>query len=302
VALDRFGETAIKTGMPLATMEEVLVPLYLHHRYQTEATTKVVAGQYYTYAMRGDGQEPLRPVPAAEQREAMQALLRTLDPAELAFPKSVLESIPPRPFRYDPTQELFNRNTGLVFDALAPATAAADMTLSFLFYPERAARMVQQKALYPDLPGLSDIIHTTADALFDPRFDDPYQAEINRAVERVFIDRLVALAGQSPMAQVRAEVTMALAEMKDHLSQAATSMEAPDRAHYMLLAQDIQRFLDRPYNVIPTPEAPAPPPGSPIGGGGMNWVGSSNATTPLDWQRWSGTGNGWVSYDWWWWD
>ena len=37
-------------------MEEALVPLYLHHRYQAEATSKVVGGLYYTYALRGDGQ------------------------------------------------------------------------------------------------------------------------------------------------------------------------------------------------------------------------------------------------------
>jgi len=301
VALDQFGENAIQAGMPLATMEEALVPLYLHHRYQTEATTKVVAGQYYTYAMRGDGQDPLRPVPASEQGEALNALLRTLDPAELAFPRSILETLPPRPFRYGPHQDLFNRHTGLVFDAVAPATAAAHMTLSFLFHPERAARMVQQRALYPDLPGLGDIIHTTADALFQPRFQDPYQAEINRAVERVFVDRLLRLAAQAPMAQVRAEVTLALADMGDHLTQAADGMDGPERAHYKLLSRDIQRFMDRPYNVAPAPEAPEPPPGSPIGGGGMPWLNGVGlgGSTPLDWQQWSGMGSGWVSYDWW---
>ncbi|HET9274946.1 MAG TPA: zinc-dependent metalloprotease, partial [Gemmatimonadales bacterium] len=51
-ALRRFGEAAIRTGAPLATMEEALVPLYLHHRYQVEAAIKVVGGQFYTYAMR----------------------------------------------------------------------------------------------------------------------------------------------------------------------------------------------------------------------------------------------------------
>jgi len=302
VALDRFGENAIQTGMPMATMEEALVPLYLHHRYQTEATSKVVAGQYYTYAMRGDGQDPLRPVPADEQEEALDALLRTLDPAVLAIPRSILENLPPRPFRYNPHQELFNRNTGLVFDAVAPATAAADMTISFLFHPERAARMVQQRALYPDLPGLTEIIHTMAEALFNPEFQDPYQAEINRSVERVFVDRLIALAAQAPMAQVRAEVVRALSGIEDHLSQMAAEETGPDQAHYILLSQDIQRFMDRPYNVVPTPDAPATPPGSPIGGGGMGWLDGLGGQTALDWDAWSGAGRGWVSYDWWWWE
>jgi hypothetical protein len=291
VALDQFGENAIKEGMPMATMEEALVPLYLHHRYQAEATTKVVAGQYYTYAMRGDGQEPLRPVPAGEQEAALNALLRTLDAGELAIPRSILETLPPRPFRYGPHQELFNRQTGLVFDAVAPATAAADMTLSFLFHPERASRMVQQKALHPDLPGLLDIIHIYTEGIFGPSFRDSYEAEINRSVERVFVDRLIRLAGQAPMAQVRAEASRALAGLHEHLSGQMGGVSLPDQAHYFLLGQDIQRFMERPYESVPTPTAPATPPGSPIGDPGMGWLG---------WKDFSGTGSGWVSYDWWW--
>jgi hypothetical protein len=291
VALDQFGENAIKKGMPLATMEEALVPLYLHHRYQAEATTKVVAGQYYTYAMRGDGQEPLRPVPAGEQEVALAALLRTLDPGELAIPRSILETLPPRPFRFEPHQELFNRHTGLVFDAVAPAAAAADMTLSFLFHPERASRMVQQRALYPELPGLLDIIHTFTEGIFGPSFSDPYQAEINRSVERIFVDRLIRLAGQAPMAQVRAEATRALVGLHEHLGGNADGVSPPDQAHYLLLGQDIERFMKRPYEAVPTPTAPATPPGSPIGDSGMGW---------LDWKDFSGTGTGWVRNDWWW--
>ncbi len=293
VALDRFGESAIKSGMPLATMEEALVPLYLHHRYQAEATTKVVAGQYYTYAMRGDGQEPLRPVPAREQEVALDALLRTLDPAELAIPREILETLPPRPFRYGPHQELFNRNTGLVFDAVAPATAAADMTLSFLFHPERASRMIEQKALHPDLPGLGDILTRYTDALFGPTYRDAYEAEINRAVERVYVDRLMLLAGNAPMAQVRAVTTHALVGIRDRLSEDMGGMDDANQAHYLLLTQDIGRFLDRPHEAIAIPAAPATPPGSPIGDPGMGW---------LDWKRFSGSGQGWLSYDWWWWE
>ena len=59
-AMTRFGEQAIKTGQPLATIEEVLVPLYLHHRYQLDAAANVVGGLYYTYALRGGNTEPVR--------------------------------------------------------------------------------------------------------------------------------------------------------------------------------------------------------------------------------------------------
>jgi hypothetical protein len=291
VALDRFGQTAIRTGMPLATMEEALVPLYLHHRYQAEATTKVVAGQYYTYAMRGDGQEPLRPVPAVEQRAAVEALVRTLQPAELAIPRSLLEVLPPRPFRYGPHQELFSRNTGLVFDAIAPAAAAADMTLSFLLHPERAARMVQQEALYPDLPGLEEVLRILAEALFEPSFAGAYEAELNRAVERVFVDRTMALSTTAPMPQVRALATRALVELRDRFEEGGAEMDPGNQAHYLLLKQDIERLLERPHEAVQIPDPPVAPPGSPIGEPDMGW---------LDWRSFGSDGGGWRSSDWWW--
>ena len=61
--LSRFGEQAIRRDVPMAQMEEVLVPLYLHHRYQVEATASALGGLHYIYAMRGDGRDPVKPVP-----------------------------------------------------------------------------------------------------------------------------------------------------------------------------------------------------------------------------------------------
>ena len=37
-ALSKFGEKTIPTGRPMAQIEEALVPIYLHHRYTTQAT------------------------------------------------------------------------------------------------------------------------------------------------------------------------------------------------------------------------------------------------------------------------
>ncbi|HEX8242510.1 MAG TPA: zinc-dependent metalloprotease, partial [Longimicrobium sp.] len=146
-ALARFGERSIRAGMPLATMEEVLVPLYLHHRYQAEAATKMVGGQWYAYNLRGDGQDPPHAVPAADQRRALNAVLATVAPAELALPKTVLDRLPPRPYTFDSHRELFPRYTGLVFDAVSPAASAADMTFGLLLDPQRAARLVEQHAV-----------------------------------------------------------------------------------------------------------------------------------------------------------
>lgn len=262
-ALARFGENAIRTGMPLATMEEALVPLYLHHRYQAEAAVKLIAGQSYAYALRGDGQDPPRPVPAADQWRALDELLGTVRPAELALPRSVLERLPPRPYTYDAHRELFPRYTGLVFDAVSPAATASDMTFALLFDPQRAARLVEQRALDPSLPDLSGVLQRTANAVFASPGADPYQQAIARAVQRSMVERLMDLAANATMPQVRAEAAQRLRIIRSQLTGGGSSLTRA--AHEQLLIDDIARFLDRPWEPRERREPLSPPPGAPIG-------------------------------------
>jgi hypothetical protein len=272
VALSRFGERAIKNGMPLATMEEVLVPLYMHHRYQVTAAASALGGMHYIYAMRGDGREPVRPVPANEQRAALDALLATLAPAELVLPMALLEQLPPRPSGYGRTRELFPRYTGLMFDAITPAVVAADHTIASVLEAQRAARIVEQHALDPSLPGLGSVIDGLHDATFGAHPGTAYEAEVGRAVQRVFADRLMALAADASMPQVRAIASARLERMRETLGQSRGGREG-DAEHRALLARDITRFLDRPAGEFTQPAAQSAPPGAPIGEPAMDWLG-----------------------------
>jgi hypothetical protein len=74
-ALEQFGEKNIREGMPMAMLEDVLVPVYLYHRYQLEAAVKLVGGMNYTYAVRGDGQLVTEPVSKQEQLKALNAVV-----------------------------------------------------------------------------------------------------------------------------------------------------------------------------------------------------------------------------------
>jgi hypothetical protein len=269
-ALARFGEGAIRAGRPLATIEETLVPLYLHHRYQVEAAASVLGGQHFVYAMRGDGSEPLRRASAAEQEAALAALLRTLDPAELRLPDAVLRAIPPRPPGYGPHRELFPRYTGRAFDAVSPAVVAAGLTVAEILDPERAARLVEQKALDATLPGLDDVLERLVRAADTRVKRSPYEAEIGRAVERVVAERVMQLASGARMPQVRALASHALKWMAGHATEAST--DRLDRAHRALLARDIERFLERPVPPSTPPATPAAPPGPPIGDPALDYL------------------------------
>lgn len=268
-ALSRFGEQAIKRGEPMATIEEKLVPLYLHHRYQVDSTASAIGGLYYGYALRGDGTTPVRPVPAAEQRAALEALLATIKPSELALPAGLLSQIPPRPGGFGLTRETFPRTTGGAFDIIAPAVVAADLVVGNIFDSARAARVVQQHAVDANLPSLDAIIDRVIESTFGATAANAYEAEIARAVQRVVVERLMGLAQNASMPQARAIASLKLREIGERSPGAA---DAPARAHHELIAADIKRFLERPAPPATTQPMPAAPPGAPIGEPAMDWL------------------------------
>jgi len=249
-SMERFGEQAIKRGQPMALIEEVLVPLYLHHRYQVEAAASAVGGLHYIYAMRGDGREPVKPVAAREQRAALDALIASLKPSELALPSSVLSSIPPRPSGFGMHRELFPRTTGSAFDAITPAVVAADLVMSQLLDSARAARLIEQRSLDPAQPGLETVIDRLREATLRKQARSPYEREILRALEHVLVENLISLASSASMPQARAIATYKLKAMMKEMSQRGVLMNTPDAeaqsANADYLADEIRRYLERP--------------------------------------------------------
>src|SRR5205823_8338811 len=66
-ALNRLGEHTIRTGAPMATIEEPLVPVFMYHRYAVESAASMVAGQDFIYGMRGDNRTPTKGVSTDDQ-------------------------------------------------------------------------------------------------------------------------------------------------------------------------------------------------------------------------------------------
>src|SRR5262249_182719 len=182
-ALRRFSERTIREGAPLATLEDVLVPLYMFHRYQVEAASKLVGGMDYTYSLRGDNQLPTQIVSASEQRRALAAVLATLKPEPLALPEALLRIIPPRPVDYQRGPKPFKTHTCPPFHPLAPAEAAAQPTLQFLFNPERAARLIEFHARDAQNPGLAEVLDAILTATWKSSRDASYSGEIARVVD-----------------------------------------------------------------------------------------------------------------------
>ena len=272
--LNKFGEASIKNGMPMATMEEVLVPLYLHHRYQIEAAASGLGGLTYSYALRGDGQTPMERIPGGQQRDILATLVETIHPGELVLPQSVIDNLPPRPSGYGRHRELFPRYTGMMFDVISPAVVLAEITVGNILNAERAARLVEQHALDPSLPGLEDVIDGLLEGTFGIRPSNSYETEVSRAVERVVVEGLTSLAARATMPQARAIASLRLRQINGRLA-SGEGGETTDQAHYAMLSTDIERFLTRPADPFERPDTPDAPPGAPIGDPALNWLDGS---------------------------
>ena len=264
-ALERFSVQNIRAGRPLATIEEVLVPIYLLHRYQLQAVGKLIGGERFRYALRGDGQRPTDPVSSDRQRAAIAALMATLSPGLLRLPDSLLDDIPARPPGHGLSRETFPRTTGKTFDPLGPARSAASLTLDVVLDPSRASRMIAAHAREADLPGFDELVSTLMASTWYAGRQDGIAAEIQRATGNQVLVRLMMLANDEQAdAQVRAIALDAINGLDSWLVvRTAVEGEPGWRAHYGFARFRIERMRTHPESVQELEKVQAPP-GSPI--------------------------------------
>jgi hypothetical protein len=263
IALEKFGLTSLRPGQPLSELETVLLPLYLHHRYQLEAALKSLGGASFTYAVReADGvlPETVREiVPPVRQREALRLALGTLEPKFLAIPQRIIDLIPPRAYSYGTgIAERFERATEPMFDPVAAARASANVTLNALLHPARAARLLRFHAEDRANPPLEEV----TGGLIALVTASP-EHELRRAVRGVAVSRLMEVAAAPATdAAVRNAYEGALRDLAARLRQSpGEGVEGSDRRATVEL---IERFLSRPLEPRPIPAAPPIPPGPPI--------------------------------------
>jgi hypothetical protein len=259
IGLDRFGLDQLRAGEPLSNLEYVLLPLYMHHRFQLRSAAQSLGGADYRPAVKGDGQEPVTIVPGNEQRRALDLILSTVAPDFLALPERIVALIPPTADRYT-RGEPFPGHTERLFDPLGAAEAAADFSIGEIFHPARMARLEVFGSMgdHPDLAEVTDrVIEETWDAA-PPR--DEYRQKVQHIVQRAVVDHMMREGSSNGNpAEVRAVLS-------DRLDQLAARIEATAQTtpHAKLVAADIRRWQDRSDNTEPGPMLTMPP-GDPIG-------------------------------------
>lgn len=261
VALSNFGLNSIPKGTPMAMLEDVLVPIYLFHRYQVEAVSKLVGGMNYTYAVKGDGQITTLPLSKNEQMYALKALAASMEPQFLSIPESIVKLIPPRPAGFSYNRELFNRRTGLLFDPLAAAETAADMPLSFLFNANRLNRMVQFQVSNNGL-GIDEMINLLIEKTWKAPRLKGMEGLIQKQNEQLLLTYLLSSSiNENASFASRAHILQALDALKSYASEQLKITKDDNEKAYFMLSLD---RMKNPEKAKPTLHQVAPP-GAPIG-------------------------------------
>ena len=263
IALTQFGMANLPSGHPTSYLEDVLVPIYFFHRYQVEGTAKLIGGMDYAYKIKGDNQPNPRIVRASAQRNALQAMLSTLEPEVLALPPSLLDLIPPRPAGLPSTRELFKGRTGPSLDALSIAQSSANMTLELLLHPDRANRLVEYGARDNNL-SLQETLDALLTVTWGKEESQGYQGAIQEVVNYEVVRHMIALHASSQSSPLTKAIVL------DKLESVASMMEGFMRPMARQAALMIDQYFREPtiFEAFP---ALGMPPGSPIGSDWMRY-------------------------------
>jgi hypothetical protein len=261
-ALSQFGENTIPEGTPYSELEKVFVPVYLMHRYQAEAVSKLLGGVTYNYGVKGDVLDyKIKPVDKDIQNRALTALLGTLHPDFLRIPDRILASIPPPAYGYYRDRETFDGNTGLVFDPLRAAESSANTSLEFMFHSQRLSRINQQGKEY-----LFEYLTRIADYLYDIKTEEGIQEQYVFLVQKLVTAHLINLSLHASELQIRAMAGYVLDRELSDLVDDYAGLNDDKWAHFRYLKQmkeEARLFPDK----WKLPEIVDMPPGSPIGCG-----------------------------------
>jgi len=263
IALANFGPGVLLSGEPLSNLRRKFVPIWLFHRYSIDATGKLVGGVNYEYAVVGDGRGAPYPVPAAQQLEAIDALVGTLSPSVLTVPASLTMMLSSgssaRPDA-EAVPEVMRGAGAAVFDPLVAAQVAAQVTLDSLLAPTRLTRLYIQHGYDSSQPGVGTLLDKLSPVV---------AAHGNAVSRRISQATLLAIAAARADADTPADVAALLdGYLKDTATGFAKAKGGSEDALWQVSMAALLRDPSRLADEIGKASRPRPPipAGMPIGG------------------------------------
>ena len=173
----------MKKGEPYSNLQDIIVPIYLLHRYQSEAVVKLIGGVDYDYAVKGNIKYEINMVEKIKQREALTNFIELLTPEKLKFPNKLKKLLFPKAFGSKVTRENFLTQTGVTFDFIGAANTLSDNLLKLLLNSERVSRLIQQTGFDVSQLSFEEVLENLFAISFKKRYSDNHYKQINEVVK-----------------------------------------------------------------------------------------------------------------------
>ena len=258
LALKNIDLENLVDGESYDRIEDILVPIYMLHRYQIESTAKAIGGVDYLYFVKNLNNDKVKFVNSKLQKESLESLLNVLNPKNLVLPDNLIEILSPRSFRNPRTRENFESNTGVTFDYINASSSVINHTLTFLINPERINRIYQQNMFGENILKLEDYLTIISNSIFSNKKMSLYEASINNNTSSLFLDHLFLAFNNSKTNDLsKSLILSSILNTKETLSSNLNDYNA-------FLVNKINGFLNNPDKYKPIEKTKIPD-GSPIG-------------------------------------
>ena len=245
-------------GEPYDRIEDILVPIYMLHRYQIEAAAKAIGGVDYLYFVKNNNNDKVKFVDSKLQKKSLESLLNVLKPVNLVLPNNLIDILSPRSFRNPRTRENFVSNTGVTFDYINISSSLINHTFTFLLNPERINRINQQNIFGDDILTLENYLVEITKSIFDNKKLNTYEESVNKNTSSLYLDHLFMAFNNSSTNDLSKSII--LASIMDTMKNLSTNPNNYNR----FLINKINGFLSNPDQYKPIVKTKIPD-GSPIG-------------------------------------
>tara|TARA_A100001011_G_scaffold362582_1_gene411649 strand:- start:11425 stop:13791 length:2367 start_codon:yes stop_codon:yes gene_type:complete len=258
LALKNIDLDNLVDGEPYDRIEDILVPIYMLHRYQIESAAKAIGGVDYLYFVKNKNNDKVKFVDSKLQKESLKSLLNVLNPKNLVLPNNLIQILSPRSFRNPRTRENFESNTGVTFDYINASSSIINHTLTFLLNPQRINRIYQQNMFGEKILMLDDYLTIISNSIFSNNRMSPYESSINKNTSSLFLDHLFLTFNNINTNDLSKSVILSsIINTKEKLSSNLNDYNS-------FLVNKINGFIDNPDKYIPVEKTKIPD-GSPIG-------------------------------------
>jgi Met-zincin/Domain of unknown function (DUF5117) len=258
--LAHYDASLLRPGEPTSRFASRFPLIYLFHRYALGAAINVIGSAKVPPSLVGDGQEPVSIWPDARQREALQLVLKALDPKELEIPASLWKLLAPSEPDHDDA-ERFTSSAGYLFSKEDGARAIADIVAGGLLDPQRMQRLAIISQLNAGSLSPAEVIAALVKTVFPTPILSAAPGSANPLVDaarsQIAVHLISLAADNSATPEVQAAALAGIYNVQKiiHADQSPSGRR---------LDRQINLFLTSPHENTPRPRPSGAPPGPPV--------------------------------------